>query len=150
MTTIDLSRDEIIARNVAAVENHFHDENPEGIRRALELYTDDITWEVPARGILLHGKEAVYREYVAIFGSAQGLVVRSIRRFGTERYVFDDSIATFTVTGPGWRNCPFPIGTKVSMRLTHIFELRDGKICRENGYEIWRRAEDSHLINDDA
>lgn len=150
MTTVDLTRDEIIARNIAAVDKHFHDENPVGIRDALDLYTDDIVWEVPARGILLRGKEAVYREYVGIFESAEGLQIQNIRRFGTEQYVFDDSLVTFTITGPGWRNCPFPIGTKVSMRLTHIFELRDGKICRENGYEIWRRAEDAHLINDDA
>ena len=36
------------------------------------------------------------------------------------------------------------------MRLTHNFELNDeGKIIRENGFEIWRRVEDAHLINDD-
>jgi len=150
VTAIHLTHDEIVARNVAAAEKHFHDENPEGIREALDLYTEDITWEVPARGILLHGKEAVHKEYTRIFAYADGLVIHPIRRFASEQFVFDDSIATFTVTGPGWRNCPFPIGTKVSMRLTDVFELRDGKICRENGYEIWRRADDTHLINDDA
>ena len=30
---------------------------------------------------------------------------------------------------------PFPVGTKVEMRLTHIFEIRDGKISKEIGIE---------------
>jgi hypothetical protein len=35
------------------------------------------------------------------------------------------------------------------MRLIHAFQCRDGKICRENGYEIWRRADDERLVRDD-
>ena len=34
------------------------------------------------------------------------------------------------------------------MRLIHTFQLRDGKICRENGYEIWRRANDHTIVHD--
>ena len=30
------------------------------------------------------------------------------------------------------------------------FQLRDGKICRENGYEIWRRADDDAIVCDDV
>jgi hypothetical protein len=45
--------------------------------------------------------------------------------------------------------CPFPVGTRCSMRLIHAFEMRDGKICRENGYEIWRRADDTARVHDD-
>jgi hypothetical protein len=36
----------------------------------------------------------------------------------------------------------------VSLRVVHIFELDDdGRIIRENGYELWRRADGP--INDD-
>ena len=41
-------RDDIIARNLAAVEVHFHNETPETIDKAISVYTDDIVWEVPA------------------------------------------------------------------------------------------------------
>jgi len=149
MNTLERPANDIIAKNLDVVQAHFHNENPAGIKAALDLYTDDIVWEVPARGILLRGKEDVLREYTGIFESAEGLEITTIRRFATETMVVDDCFLTFKITGPGWRNCPFEIGTDVNMRLVHIFELRDGKICRENGYEVWRRAADTHLINDD-
>ena len=35
-------RDDLIARNLAAVETHFHNETPETIDQAIAVYTDDI------------------------------------------------------------------------------------------------------------
>ena len=32
-------------------------------------------------------------------------------------------------------------GVQVEMRLVHIFEMRDGLISREIGYEMWRPAD---------
>ena len=55
--------------------------------------------------------------------------------------VFDDTWATFRISGDGIDNCPFPIGTKVKMRLLHNFHIRDGMIAKEVGYEVWRRDE---------
>ncbi len=52
--------------------------------------------------------------------------------------VFDDMWATFRTSGDGFDNCPFPIGTKVKMRLLHNFHIRDGMIAKEIGYEVWR------------
>jgi hypothetical protein len=49
--------------------------------------------------------------------------------------------ATFGLSGDGFENCPFPIGTKVKMRLLHNFHIHDGMIAKEIGYEIWRRDE---------
>jgi hypothetical protein len=44
--------------------------------------------------------------------------------------------------------CPLPSGTRVSLRVVHIFELDDEvRIIRENGYELWRPADG--LIDDD-
>ena len=54
---------------------------------------------------------------------------------------FDDTWATFRITADGVDNCPFPIGTKVKMRLLHNFHIRDGMIAKEVGYEVWRRDE---------
>jgi hypothetical protein len=51
---------------------------------------------------------------------------------------FDDMWATFRISGDGFENCPFPIGTKVKMRLLHNFHIRDGMIAKEIGYEIGR------------
>jgi ketosteroid isomerase-like protein len=143
------NRDELIARNLAAVEQHFHNENAEQIDLAIAVYTDDIVWEVPARGLVLRNGAEVKAEYLRIFDSMNIHKITGLHRFATEDWVFDDSIFEFSITGDGFRNCPFPPGTDVSVRLTHVFQMRDGKICHETGYEIWRRADDTLLVQDE-
>jgi ketosteroid isomerase-like protein len=142
-------REDIIARNLEAVDQHFHNENPDGIDQAVAAYTEDIVWEVPARGLVLRDREEVKSEYLRIFGSANVHKITNLLRFATEEWVFDDSIFEFTITSDGFRNCPFPPGTAVSLRIIHAFQIRDGKICRENGYEIWRDINDTVRVRDD-
>lgn len=148
MTLSPLTRDEIIARNLAAVADHFANENPDGIARVIAGYTDDIVWEGPARGIVISDKDEVRKAYMRLFHSMDVHQVTHLYRFATEEWAFDDSIIDFTLTGDGFLNCPYQPGTRVSMRLVHAFQVRDGKICREIGYEIWRRADDEALIHD--
>lgn len=146
----ELSREEIVSRNLAAVDVHFHNENVESIDKAVSVYTDDIVWEVPARGLVLRDVEDVKQEYLKIFGSMNIHKITNLYRFATEEWVFDDSIFEWTITGDGFTNCPFRPGTTVSVRLLHAFQLREGKICRENGYEIWRDINDHARVNDDV
>jgi hypothetical protein len=143
------TREEIIAANLAAVEVHFHNETPETIDKAVSVYTDDIVWEVPARGLVHRNVADVKAEYLKIFGSMNVHKITNLNRFATEEWVFDDSIFEWTITGDGFANCPFPPGTTVSVRLLHAFQCRDGKICRENGYEIWRDINDTARVRDD-
>jgi hypothetical protein len=149
MSISEAERADIIARNIAAVDVHFHNENADSIDVAVGVYTDDIVWEVPARGLVHRDRDTVKEEYLRIFGSMNVHKITNLHRFATEEWVFDDSIFEFTVGGDGFRNCPFAPGTRVSMRLVHAFQCRDGKICRENGYEIWRRADDEARVQDD-
>jgi SnoaL-like domain len=144
-TTQQLTPEQIIERNLAAVDAHFHNENPADIDKAIDLYGDTIVWEVPARGVLLRDKAAVKEAYLKLFDSYQIHKMIQIRRFGAGNWVTDDSLAEMTLVGDVENNvpgCPFPAGTEVSMRIVHIFELDDaGKIIRENGYELWRRLD---------
>jgi hypothetical protein len=145
MTSTQLSPEQVIDRNLAVVDAHFHNENPEDIDKAISLYGDSVVWEVPARGVLLRDKAAVRETYLNIFKSYNIHSMTQVRRFGAGNYVVDDSIAVMTLVGDVEHNvpgCPFPAGTEVSMRIVHIFELDDeGRIIRENGYELWRRAD---------
>ena len=149
MTEAIADREAIIAANIAAVEQHFHNENPEGIDLAVGVYTDDIVWEVPARGLVLRNIEDVKQEYLKIFGSMHIHKLVNLHRFATEEWVFDDSIFEWTITGDGFQNCPFPPGTTASVRLLHAFQCRDGMICREHGYEIWRDINYHVRVQDD-
>jgi hypothetical protein len=57
-----------------------------------------------------------------------------LQRFATGDRVVDDCIVTFEVAKDGYWH--FPLGSKVEMRLVHIFEMRDGKIAREIVFDM--------------
>ena len=124
---------DVIAANLAVIEAHFGSEASGRIDAAIELYTDDIVWEAPARNLVIKGKEAVAANYREIFSVLKEVEFHTLDRFATEDRVVDDSIVTFVVARDGF--IPLPLGTKAEMRLTHIFEMRDGKISKEIGIE---------------
>ena len=129
---------ELIAANLATVEAHFHSEAVNEVEKALELYTDDIVWESPARDLVFHGKEATGENYRRMFASFQVEGFRTLQRFATEDRVVDDSVATVVLVGDGVANAPAPVGSRVEIRLLHVFEMRGGKIARELVFESWR------------
>jgi ketosteroid isomerase-like protein len=122
-----------IATNLAVVEAHFGSEAAGRVEAAIDLYTDDIVWEAPSRQMRFQGKAAVAENYRQIFRTIKNIEWRSLDRFATENRVVDDSIITFEVAARGVM--PLPVGTRWEMRLTHIFEIRDGKISKEIGIE---------------
>jgi hypothetical protein len=121
------------------IEMHLHEENPERIDECIKLYAEDAVWECPARRVTYIGRQKIKQMYLLLFASAEGIRFRHIERFATPDRVFDDMEATFRIVGDGFENCPFPVGTRVNMRLLHNFHIRDGLIARETGYEVWRR-----------
>ena len=135
--------EQTIAANLAAVEAHFHSEATNEVEKALELYTDDIVWESPARDLAIHGKEATGEMYRKMFASFQVEEFRCLQRFATEDRVIDDSVATVVLVGDGVVNAPAPVGSRVEIRLLHVFEMREGKISRELVFENWRVLESS-------
>jgi ketosteroid isomerase-like protein len=136
-----MTREELIAANLAAVEAHFHSEAANEVERALELFTDDIVWESPARGLVLRGKEETGENYRRMFAAFEVEEFRCLQRFATEDRVVDDSVATLVLAGEGVANAPAPVGSKVEIRLLHVFEMRGGKISRELVFENWRVIE---------
>ena len=94
-----------IARNLAAVENHFHSEALNEVEAALETFTDDIVWEAPAPNGLnrsFSGKEATAKNYRELFASMRNVKFQFLQRFATEDRVVDDSIVTFEVAKDGY------------------------------------------------
>lgn len=128
-----------IAENLAAVAAHFHSEAEQEVAAALELYTEDIVWEAPALNGLnraYSGKDAVAQNYRELWAAMRDVQFTFLQRFATEDRVVDDSLVTFEVVRDGYWH--FPVGSKVEMRLVHIFEMRDGKIARELVYDMGR------------
>jgi ketosteroid isomerase-like protein len=126
-----------IARNLAAVENHFHGEAVNEVDAALAMFTDDVVWDAPAPNGLhrcFSGKEAAEKNYRELFASMRNIEFQFLDRFATEDRVVDDSIVSFEVAKDGYWH--FPLGSKVEMRLVHIFQMRDGKIARETVFDM--------------
>ena len=133
-----LTREQLIEHNLRVVEAHFHNENPDSVDKAIELYTPDIVWEAPVRGLVYKDAAAVKAAYLAVFQTVHFNRITSLRRFATEDCVFDDQICDLTVVGEGMPNLGFRPGDRISMRLVHCFEMRDGRISREIAYEMSR------------
>lgn len=134
----EMTREELIAHNLKVVEAHFHNENPESIDKALALYGPNVVWEAPYRGQVYTDPAEVREAYMAIFRTVQFNRSITLRRFATEKFVFDDQICDLTVVGNEMPNLGFEPGDRISMRLVHCFEMKDGKIAREIGYEMPR------------
>jgi steroid delta-isomerase-like uncharacterized protein len=117
----------------ALVETHIQAEGRGDVDGAVAVYTDDIEHDVvgfphsPTRGI--EGARDFYTYLTANF--------RAEREEVRHRYITDDAMTleqmmTGTVVGsmlgmPGK-------GRRISFRILHVFEFRDGLISREN---IW-------------
>jgi ketosteroid isomerase-like protein len=123
--------------NLAVVEAHIRDEarDPASV---MALYTDDIVQEMPSRGLVLTGKAAIQANYEAMFASMAEVEITPIERFATPVRVVDDCIVRFRLTGDGVANAPVAVGTRVEMRLLHLFHMTGGKIAREEVFEAWR------------
>ncbi len=136
--TSTMTREELVAHNLRVVEAHFHNENPDDVDKAIALYGPTIVWEAPVRGQVYTDPQEVKKAYLDIFRTVSFNRTTTLRRFATERFVFDDQIADLTVIGDGMPNLGFRPGDRISMRLVHCFEMDGGKIVREIAYEISR------------
>lgn len=129
-----------IADNLAAVDAHIRGEaqDPAAV---MDLYTDDIVLDMPSRGLTLASKAEIEANYRAMFGAMEEIEIVPLDRFATPERVIDDCIARFRLAHEGFRNAPVPVGSRVELRLLHVFQMRGGKIARETVFEGWRRLD---------
>ncbi|MGI5339536.1 nuclear transport factor 2 family protein [Streptomyces sp. CA-181903] len=128
-----------IRRNIEVVASHL-DREARDIEAALALYTDDVVWEAPARGVVLRGKDRIAENYRVLFESLDIHSTTLLRQIATEEWVFNDKLLSVTITGDRIPGLDFPVGAKLSVRKLGAFQLRDGLICREISHESWRPA----------
>lgn len=132
--------DPVIAHNLAVVDRHMREEaaDPEGV---LALYTDDVVLEVPSRGLRFDTLESIRDNYVRMFASMAEVEMQPIDRFATADRVVDECLVRLRLVGDGMVNAPVPVGSRVELRLLHVFHMRDGRIAREEVFEGWRRLD---------
>ena len=123
-------------RNLQVVAQHIENEarDPESV---LSLYTDDAVIEFPARDLRFASKPAITENYRRMFGALEDIELEPLDRFATQERVVDDMIVRFRLAGEGMDNAPVPVGSRVRLRLVHVFHMRDGLIEREIVHENW-------------
>jgi steroid delta-isomerase-like uncharacterized protein len=129
VTTTSLTREQIDH----IIDEHFRQEADGDVEGTLKTLTGDVIHDVvgdPAGE--LHGPSAVAERYGHLFSNVKGERADVKHRLYGENFVVDDKIWTAQVTGefmgiPGH-------GRRISIRVLHVFEFRDGLISREN---VW-------------
>lgn len=128
-----------IALNLAVVDAHIQGEarDPASV---LDLYTEDAVLEVPSRNLRFETKEEILANYQRMFASMAEVEILPLDRFATEDRVVDECLVRLLITGDGLTGVPFGPGTRVELRLLHVFHMREGRIAREQVFEGWRRV----------
>lgn len=126
-----------IEHNLDVVDRHIQGEARD-VDSILGLYTDDIVLEIPGRGLRFEGRDAVRANYLAMWPAMADVRITPLERFATEDRVVDDMLVHMHLVGSGMDNAPLPIGSRVALRIVHHFTMREGRIAREQVFEMWR------------
>jgi steroid delta-isomerase-like uncharacterized protein len=119
--------------SVDIIDRHFAAENAHDVEATLTTYTDDIVWDDVTHPLCpVQGKQAAGEIYGGIIDAIPDIHLESIRRFTGDdgSSVVDEAILTGHVHG-SWAGVAGE-GAPVSVRILHLFDLRDGLISREN------------------
>lgn len=126
----------IIERNLSIVDQHIQGEARD-VDSILPLYTDDAVLEIPGRGLRFEGRDAIRANYLAMWPAMADVRLQPLDRFATAERVVDDMIVSMRLIGEGMTNAPVPVGSQVQLRLVHHFTMREGRIAREQVFELW-------------
>jgi steroid delta-isomerase-like uncharacterized protein len=128
-TTTSMSRESMDRM----LEEHFKQEAAGDVAGTLATYTTDVIHDVVGDPMgTLQDQDAIGQRYAYLFSNVKGEGFAVKHRLYGENFVVDDKIWTARVDGellgvPGH-------GRQIHVRVLHVFEFRDGLICREN---VW-------------
>ena len=128
-TTVTMSREAIDRM----LEEHFRSEAEGDVPGTLATYTAEVEHDVVGDPMgTLHDQQAIGERYAVLFSNVRGEAFAVKHRLYGDNFVVDDKIWTARVDGeflgvPGH-------GRVIHVRVLHVFEFRDGLICREN---VW-------------
>ncbi len=125
-----MTRDEIDS----LIDQHFTFEATDDVEGVLDSLAEGATHEViPSPLGRLTDRDRIRRFYEGLFGELRGEGVTPLRRLYGDGFVVDEAIWHGEITD-GRQFLLDGRSGRVSFRLLHIFELRDGRIARE---DVW-------------
>jgi ketosteroid isomerase-like protein len=118
----------------ALVDEHFRFEAADDVDGVMSTLRHGAVHEViPSPFGAVHDPAAQRAYYEFLFGSIEGERVEALRRYYGEDFVVDESLWHGRIVDGAPFLCDGRSG-RVSFRLLHVFEIRDGKIGRE---QVW-------------
>ncbi len=118
----------------ALVNQHFAFEATDDVDGVMSSLADSVQHEViPSPVGALNDREQIRAFYQMLFGALDGESVTPLRRLYGEDFLIDETIWHGYIKDGHPFLCDGKSG-KVSFRLLHVFNLRDGRIAREN---VW-------------
>ena len=116
------------------IEQHFMFEATDDVDGVVDSLADGVEHEVvPSPVGVLHDRAQIRAYYEMLFDSLKGEGVTPVRRLYGDDFVVDEAVWHGRIADGRPFLCDGRSGP-VSFRLLHVFELRDGKISREN---VW-------------
>ncbi len=117
-----------------AVNEHFGFEAADDLDGVMASLAGDIEHEiVPSPVGVQHDKAKVQAYYGRLFKSVKGEGVTPLKRYYGDDFVVDETMWHGEVVDGSVFLCDGKSG-KVSFRLLHIFEFKQGKIAREQAW----------------
>ena len=115
------------------INEHFGYEAQDDVDGVASTLTEDVEHDVVGSpGSQVRGREAARKYYKGLFPSLKGESVQPVKRLYGDDFMVDETVWTGHAVG---RMLGAPGGEgRVSFRILHILEFRDGKISREN---VW-------------
>ncbi len=118
------------------LDEHFDFEARDDVDGVLSTLTEDVEHDVVGSpGSQITGRETARKYYQSLFQDLEAESAESVRRLYGDNFVVDETVwtgrasgRTFGVSGDRGR---------VTFRILHVLEFRDGKIAREN---VWSDA----------
>ena len=118
----------------AIVNAHFGYEAADDIEGVMASLADKVEHEiVPSPVGAQHDAGGIRAYYQRLFQAVNGESVAPIRRLYGEDFIIDETMWTGEIVDGSIFLCDGRSG-KVSFRLLHLFELKDGKITREQAW----------------
>ncbi len=118
----------------ALVDEHFRFEAMDDVDGVMSTLTDDAVHEVIPSPVGTVDDPAAQRAYYELlFSSIKGESVETLRRYCGDGFVVDETLWHGYIEDGAPFLCDGKSGS-VSFRLLHVFEIRDGKISRQQAW----------------
>ncbi|MDZ4741644.1 MAG: nuclear transport factor 2 family protein [Alphaproteobacteria bacterium] len=117
-----------------AINDHFGFEAADNLDGVMASLADEVEHEVVPSPVGVQHEKAQVRDYYAmLFASVKGEGVTPLKRYYGEDFVVDETMWHGQISDGRAFLCDGKSG-KVSFRLLHIFEFKNGKIAREQAW----------------